>query len=113
MIPDEMKKRLPSCEFSCAPQGVPVPPGFGLVHKGDAAGVIARNRTEGSLILWIDDNGNIGDASAGDFRNDDAQDGFLLTVAINERLEGQISLTVTGCRDDCFGYFHAISPNQN
>jgi hypothetical protein len=108
MIADQVKERLPPGEVPGTPECMAVPPGLALIHKGQVHGMIACNGSEGDFIVGVDNEARIIYSRSPDLFDDDAEDGFLLTITIDKCLKRQTALPFPRCRDDCFSDLHNV-----
>jgi hypothetical protein len=108
MIADQVEERLPPGEVPGTPECMAVPPGLVLIHKRQVSGMIARNGSESDFIVGMDHEARIIYARASDLFDEDAEDGFLLTITIDKCLKGQTALPFPRCRDDCFSDLHNV-----
>jgi len=63
---------------------------------------------EGKLIIRMQDNAGVIDPRTDNLVNNNAENRFLLTVAINEGLQGEMSLSLSGCSDNGLGDLHVL-----
>jgi hypothetical protein len=68
--------------------------------------MFSRNRAERILIVRVDDNAGVVDPRSRHLFNENAEDRFLLTVAIDKGLKRQMPLPLTGRGDNRLGDFH-------
>src|SRR4051794_38837104 len=63
----------------------------------------------GRLVARADDHANLFDVSEQDLLDEDGEHGFLLSVAIDQRLQRQGALALGSGRDDGFLDLHAVN----
>ncbi len=85
-------------------QGIGITGGMFLLDKTN--GTIAAGLRVGGFITGGNDNGDLVYSGAMNFIDNDAQHGFLRSVAINYRLQRESTLVGTCSRDDGFLDFH-------
>ncbi len=82
--------------------GVAVAAGFRLRNKPDRRSVCPGSLRIGSFIARPDDNGDLLGSCRERLLDQDAEQRFLVAVAVNEGLERQLALRPRSGSDDCF-----------
>jgi hypothetical protein len=77
-----------------------------LFNESQAAPLITRGSPIGFLVTRTYDYANLLDSGAGHFLQDDLKGGLRRPIPVNQGLEWQSSLGLSGCGDDRFLDFH-------
>ncbi len=109
MVADQMEERFTGEEVASLPDGVRVPKRRGLRDKPHAAVVSADRLGVADLIARPDDDADLFHPGSQDLVDQDAEDGLLLAVPIDQSLQRQSSLIAGGGGDDCFADLHEFS----
>ena len=109
VVAHQMQERVLPDEVPGAVDRVRVAAWLGLMDKPNSSGVIANHLLEGDLVTRTDNDANLLHVRAQNLFEDDAQDGLLNPVLVNQSLERQRPLTGRGGRDDGFCDFHVWS----
>jgi len=111
VIADEVEEWLVADEIARAGYGIGVATGGTLRDEGEANGIFADEFGVRLFIAGRNDDADVVDASAGGFVYDQAEDGALDALLVDEQLHGQGALT-RPCRcDHCLANLHSeVSP---
>ena len=108
MIADQVQERVLADEVAGAQNGVAVAQRFGLRDEAEAAGMVARHARVGDLVAGRNDDGDLFDAGAQGFFDDDAEDGLFDPIAVDQRLQRQAPLAGSGGCNHRLTDFHGL-----
>ena len=112
VIADEMEEGLAAYELARAEDGMRVAARVALGDKGEANGIFGDKFGVGLFISGPHDDANVIDAGARGFANDQAEDGALDPLLVNEQLHGKCALAWSCRCDDCLANLHReVSPH--
>jgi hypothetical protein len=86
VVADQMEEGVVAYEIARAEDGVPIAEGLGLGNEAEASGVVARDARVRRFVAGADYDGDLFDAGAQGFFDDDAEDWFFNAIAIDEGL---------------------------
>ena len=102
VIADHVQEGVATHEGAGAMDGVTVSERAGLGHETDRAGVAAGGLRVSGFIARPDHHADLLDARGEGLFDEDAEDGLLAAVAVDQGLEGQSALVGAGGGDDRF-----------
>ena len=106
VIADEQQECVVTRELRRARDRVRVAEGLRLFDEGEPRRVPSRRRAECRLVAGRNHDGDLLDARAEHFLDDDGERAFRDAITIHERLEGQAALAFACGGDDGFSDFH-------
>jgi hypothetical protein len=106
VIANEQEERLIGSKRVHAPDGVSVTERGGLLEEFNPPCVIAGGAGIGGLVARANHHADFLHARIQDFLDDDAQGGFLDSIAVHNRLQGQGALSLSSGRYDRFLDLH-------
>src|SRR5688500_17027275 len=104
-----MQERVLAHKFFGAIEGMPIAQRGGLIDKMEPAGVIPGDGSVSSFIAGPDNDTDLPQPGPKRLFKNDAEYRFFGSVSVNQGLQGQGALLLSGCGDNGFGDLHDVS----